>query len=239
MLIKKGEPLYAQGDSRGGPPPAIVEYEKEKLTKMRQNIDRRFIAVRTAHPTEFFASPDDLKKRLKINKEKEGFIVVYVVQNDSGNMNFYEVKFDSGQMGYLSAEAKYLEFQILEGNIIAVSGRFASKKSSQEAEKKSVNQSKELTAKAVELVKNHPTLGDSVTGEKKSVEKKMRDSAKSYPKLKWRYEAKEIGNQKYRITQYVEEGLDRLLTRTWIVDLSTGEVRPENPAAKEMSLSPM
>ena len=107
-LVKNGEQFYAQGDSRGGTDPAVEAYEKEKLAKMRQNIGRRFIAIRTARPTEFFAFPDDLKKKLRINKEKEGFIVIEVVQNDLENMNFYQVKFDSGQIGYLRADAKYL-----------------------------------------------------------------------------------------------------------------------------------
>jgi hypothetical protein len=74
-----------------------------------------------------------------------------------------------------------------------------------------------------------------VTGEKRSVEKRMMDEkARSFPNLKWRYEAKEIGSHRYRVTQYAGEGVGPPLIRTWIVDLSTTEIKPENLAAKEM-----
>jgi hypothetical protein len=87
----------------------------------------------------------------------------------------------------------------------------------------------------VELVKNHLTLGDPVTSEKRSVEKRMTDEkTRSFPNLKWRYETKEIGKNRYRVTQYAGEGAGPPLIRTWIVDLSTAEVKPENLAAKEM-----
>jgi hypothetical protein len=62
------------------------------------------------------------------------------------------------------------------------------------------------------------------------VEQKMR----SYPDLKWKYEAQEIGKNKYRVKQSSGEGAGPPLIRTWIVDLSTAEVAPENLAAKEM-----
>jgi hypothetical protein len=62
------------------------------------------------------------------------------------------------------------------------------------------------------------------------IEEKMR----SFPNLKWRYEAKEIGKNKYRVTQYSGEGAGPPLIRTWIVDLSTNDINPENLAAKEM-----
>jgi hypothetical protein len=62
----------------------------------------------------------------------------------------------------------------------------------------------------------------------------MDEKVKSFPNLKWRYEAKEIGNNKYRVTQYAGEGVGPPSIRTWIVDLSTAEVKPENLAAKEM-----
>ncbi|MDP3016320.1 MAG: hypothetical protein Q8N70_04510, partial [Deltaproteobacteria bacterium] len=70
---------------------------------------------------------------------------------------------------------------------------------------------------------------------KRSVEKRMIDQKmSSFPNLKWRYEAKEIGSNKCRVTQYAGEGAGPPLIRTWIVNLSTVEVKPENLAAKEM-----
>ena len=62
----------------------------------------------------------------------------------------------------------------------------------------------------------------------------VEEKERSFPNLKWRYEAKGIGRNKYRITQYAREGGGPPLVRTWIVDLSTDEVIPENLAAKEM-----
>jgi hypothetical protein len=58
--------------------------------------------------------------------------------------------------------------------------------------------------------------------------------ATAYPKLKWRYEAKEIGNNRYRVTQIAEGESDRSVFRTWLVDLSTRKVTPENQAAKDL-----
>jgi hypothetical protein len=78
------------------------------------------------------------------------------------------------------------------------------------------------------MVKNHPTPGGSV-------QKRMTDEkAKSFPYPIWRYEAKEIGERKFRVLQYVEERGTPPFIRKWIVDLSTREVKPENSAAKEM-----
>jgi hypothetical protein len=62
----------------------------------------------------------------------------------------------------------------------------------------------------------------------------IEEKERSFPNLKWRYEAKEIGRNKYRVTPYGREGGGPPLIRTWIVDLSTNEVSPENLAAKEM-----
>jgi hypothetical protein len=58
--------------------------------------------------------------------------------------------------------------------------------------------------------------------------------ATSYPKLKWRYEAKEIGTNRYRVTQIAEGESDRSVYRTWVVDLSTRKVTAENQAAKDL-----
>jgi hypothetical protein len=228
LLVKNGEQPSSKEGSREGPPPAIEEYEKEKLAKMKRNIGRRLLTVRTINPAEFYESPDDIERKLRIKREKEGFVIVEVVQNQSGNMNFYQVKLDTGQTGYLSADGNYLEIKIKEGSLISVPKRTGTKK-------KSLTQSNALSSQAVELVKNHLTLAEPVTGEKRFVEKRMMDEkVKSFPNLKWRYEAKEIGSHRYRVTQYAGEGVGPPLIRTWIVDLSTTEVRPENLAAKEM-----
>jgi len=195
---------------------------------MKKNIGRRLLTVKTNNPAEFYESPDDLGRKLRLKREKEGFVIVGVVQNQLGDMNFYRVKFDSGDIGYLTADANHLEIKIKEGSLISVPKRASTSK-------KSSSQSRTLASEAVEIVKNHLTLADPVTGEKRSVEKRMMDEkAKSFPNLKWRYESKEIGSNKYRVTQYAGEGAGPPMIRTWIVDFSTGEIKPENLAAKEM-----
>lgn len=103
------------------------------------------------------------------------------------------------------------------------------------SKKKSLSESKALAFRALELVKSHPTTTDSGTGKKSSVEMRMaEEKERSFPNLKWRYETKEIGKSRYRVTQNVREGAGPPLIRTWLVDLSTDEVKPENLAAKEM-----
>ena len=219
---------YPQGEHKAGREQAIEDYEQEKLAKFKQNIGRRLLTVKKINPAEFYESPDDLERKLNIKREKEGFVIMEVVQNQSGTMNFYQVKFDTGQIGYLSADGNYLQIKIKEGSLISVSRRGSAKK-------KDWSQSKTLTSQAVELVKNHLTLDNPVTGAKRSVEKRMMDQKmSSFPNLKWRYEAKEIGNNKYRVTQYAGEGAGPPSIRTWIIDLSTREVKPENLAAKEL-----
>jgi hypothetical protein len=228
LLVKNEERASSKEDSKEGPPSAIEEYEKEKLAKMKKNIGRRLLTVKTINPAEFYESPDDLERKLRIKREKEGFVIMEVVQNRLGTMNFYQVKFDSGERGYLSADGSYLEIKIKEGSLISVPKR-------KSAKKKSLSQSDALASQAVELVKGHLTLADPVNGERRSVEKRMMDQkARSFPNLKWRYEAKEIGSNKFRVTQYAGEGVGPPLIRTWIVDLSTTEIKPENLAAKEM-----
>jgi hypothetical protein len=213
---------------RGGPDPAIEEYEKEKLARYKRNIGRRLMFVRTNNPAVFYESPDDLEKKLIVKREKEGFVIAEVVQNQLGTMNFYRVKFESGEIGYLGADGSNLEIKIKEGSLMSAPQRTSVKK-------KSLTQSKASASEAVELVKNHLTLLDSVTGEKRSVEKRMMDEkTRSFPNMKWRYETKEIGKNKYRVTQYAGEGVGPPSIRTWVVDLSTSEIKPENLAAKEM-----
>ena len=221
LVAKNGEGTSPGEDSKGSSPLGIDEYEKEKLAKLKSNIGKRYLTVKKINPAEFYESPDDLKRKLVIKREKEGFVITEVVQNHWGTMNFYRVKFDTGQIGYLSADGNYLELKVKEGSLIFVPKRG-------KAGKQSSAQSKALAAQAVELVKNHPTPAGPV-------EKRMMDEkARSFPFPRWRYEAKEIGGKKFRVLQYVEERSAPVFVRTWIVDLSTTEITPENLAAKEM-----
>jgi len=228
LLAKNEGEASPKEDSKVIPPKVIEQYEKEKLAKMEQNVGRRLITAPTINPAEFYGSPDDLGKKIRVKREKEGFIIEKVVQNRLGTMNFYQVKFDSGETGYLGADGSNLEIRIKEGSLISVS-----KKAS--TVRRGSSQSKARASQAVDLVKNHATLTDPGTGKKRSVEMRMiEERARSFPNLKWKYESKEIGKNTYRVTQYSREGAGPPLTRTWIVDLSTTEVNPENLAAKEM-----
>jgi len=221
LLAKNGEGSSPAEDSKEGFLPRMEKYEKEKLAKLKRNIGRRYLAVKKINPAEFYQSPDDLEKKVLIEREKEGFVITEVVQNRSGTMHFYRVEFDTGQVGYLSADGIYLEIKIKEGSLIFLPKRVSTKK-------KSSSQSKAFSSQAVKLVKNHPTPGGSV-------EKRMMDEkAKSFPYPIWRYEANEIREKKFRVLQYVEERSAPPFIRKWIVDLSTREVKPENLAAKEM-----
>jgi len=228
LLAKNEEGASIQEDSKVIPPKVIEQYEKEKVAKMGQNVGRRLMTAPTINPAEFYESPDDLGKKIGIKREKEGFIIEKVVQNRLGTMNFYRVKFDSGETGYLGADGNNLEIRIKEGSLISVPKKTT-------MVRRGSSQSKVRASQAEELVKNDATLTDATTGKKRSVEMRMiEEKARSFPNLKWRYEAKEIGKNIYRVTQYSREGAGPPLTRTWIVDLSTTEVSPENLAAKEM-----
>jgi len=208
--------------SEEGPPKAVQEYEEQKLAKLKRNIGRRLITDRKIKPAEFYESPDDLERKLRIKKEKEGFVIMEVVQNRSGTMNFYQVKFDTGQTGYLSADGNYLAIKIKEKSLLPVSRRAA--------KKSGPSKPSGLALEAIERVKNHP-----INGEKRTVEKRMLDEkARSFPFPRWRYEAKEIGAKKFRVTQYVEERASLPYARTWIVDLAASAVKPENLPAKEL-----
>ena len=228
LLAKNEESPATKEDSKPGPIPAIEEYERQKLAKLRQNVGKRFLTAPAVNPTTFYVSPDDLERKLRVKKEKEAFVIMEVVRNRLGTMNFYQVKFDSGEVGYLGADGNNLEIEIKKGSLISLAKKASPRK-------KGLSPSKALASQAVELVKNHPTLTDSATGRKKSVEMRMvQEKEQSFPNLKWKYEAKGIGKNKYRITQYAREGGGPPLVRTWTVDLSTDEVIPENLAAKEM-----
>ncbi len=221
LLAKNGEGASPGEDSKVSSPPGVDDYEKEKLAKLKSNIGKRYLTVKKINPAEFYESPDDLERKLMIKREKEGFVITEVIQNRSGTMNFYQVKFDTGQIGYLSADGNYLEIKDKEGGLISALRRTGAKKKSSSPKSSSAS-------KAVELVKNHVTPAGAV-------EKRMTDAkAKSFPFPRWRYEAKEIGGKKFRVLQYVEERGAPPFVRTWIVDLSATDVRPENLAAKEM-----
>ncbi len=45
VLAKNGESPSAKEDSKSGPIPAIEEYEREKLAKLKRNIGRRLMTV--------------------------------------------------------------------------------------------------------------------------------------------------------------------------------------------------
>jgi hypothetical protein len=228
LLAKDEESPATNEDSRPGPIPAIEEYERQKLAKLRQNVGKRFLTAPAVNPTRFYVSPDDLGGKLILKKEKETFVITEVVQNRLGTMNFYRAKFDSGEVGYLWADGNNLELEIKKGGVISLEKKTRTRR-------ESLRQSKTLAFQAIELVKNHPTLADSATGRKRPVEMRMKEEKeRSFPNLKWRYEAKGIGKNKYRITQYAREGSGPPLVRTWTVDLSKDEVIPENLAAKQM-----
>jgi len=228
LLAKNGEGASTKEDSKVIPPKVIEQYEKEKLAKMEQNVGRRLVTAPTVNPAEFYASPDDPEKKVKVKREKEGFIIEKVVQNRMGTMNFYQVKFDSGETGYLAADGNNLEIRIKEGSLIS-----APKKVSRA--KRGSRPSMAHASQAVDLVKHHATLTDPATGKMRSVGRRMiEEKARSLPNLTWRYEAKEIAKNTYRVTQYSREVGGPPLIRTWIVDFSTTEVNPENLAAKEL-----
>ena len=70
LLAKSEEGSKEEG--RGGPVPAIEEYEKEKLAKLKRNIGRRLMFVRTNNPAVFYESPDDLERKLIVKERKRG-----------------------------------------------------------------------------------------------------------------------------------------------------------------------
>ena len=228
-MVARDEKSSAVGeDPKPSPNPAVEEFEKEKLLKLKRSVGRRLITVPTTNPTYFYESPDALERRLNLKTEKEVFVIKDVVQDRLGSKNFYQVKFDSGAVGFLDADGNNLEIEIKRGNLISLDKPVGSKR-------KNSNPSRALASQAVELVKNHPTPTDSAMGKKSSVEMRMiEEKERFFSNLKWRYEAKEIGRNRYRITQNVREGAGPPLIRTWIVDLSTNDVNPENLAAKEM-----
>jgi hypothetical protein len=43
-----------------------------------------------------------------------------------------------------------------------------------------------------------------------------------------------IEKDKYRVTQYVDNGKGESFIRAWIVNIFTNEISPENPAARKL-----
>jgi len=225
---KSDEESGSKGDSKGEPIKAIEKYEKEKLAKYKRNIGKRFMAIRTSRPPEFYESPDNLGKKAAI-KEKEEFLIMNVVQNQSGTMNFYKVRLESGKIAYLGADGSNLELRIKDGSIMRIPKKVGKKKSPR------ASSSQQKASRAIELVKKHLIPSDPVSKDKRSIERRMKElKATSSPNLRWRYEAKKIGDNKYRVTQYVEGESSRPIVRTWTVDLLTSRVSPGDPAAKEL-----
>jgi hypothetical protein len=217
----------SQGSSEQKDPKStktIEDFEKEKLAKYKRNIGKKFLAVKTPHPPEFYESPDDLKKKIPI-KEKEEIQIVAVVQNQRGTMNFYKVKMEGGKTGYLNADGNNLEIRTKDGSLLPVTPKLGKK----------VRPSRDESSKAITLVKNHLIPSDPVSKDKRSVERRMLElRATSFPKLKWRYEAKKTGKNRYRVRQVVEGKSDRPIVRTWTVDVATRKVTAENQAAKDL-----
>lgn len=220
--VKKDQGSSAQKEKKTAK--AIEDYEKEKLAKYKRNIGKKFLAVQTVRPPEFFESPNDLKKKIKV-KEKEEFQVMEVVQNQSKTMNFYKVRLEGGKIGYLGADGNNLEIRAKDGSLIPVTPKVG----------KRTGTFREQASRAIDLVKNHLIPSDPVSKDKRSIERRMLEAkATSYPKLRWRYEAKEMGNNRFRVTQIAEGESDGSVFRIWDVDLSTRKVTPENQAAKDL-----
>ncbi len=219
---------HPQTGQKQEPERAIEAYEREKLAKFKRNIGKNYLAVKTVRPVEFHKSPEDPQRTFTLQKEKEGFLITEVLQNHSETIYFYRVVFDSGQTGYLMADGNYLELKTLEGSLIPLSGKASAKS-------KRSGAAKGTTHQTVTLVKNHPIRVDPMSGKRVTVESRMAEfKAKSFPNLTWRYEAQEIGNNRWRVIQYSEGEEKTSLIRTWIIDLSTFTVHPENRAAQAL-----
>jgi len=231
---KDSEPgsVHAPEESKPESIPAIEEYEKQKLNRLKRNIGRKFLVPRAARPATFYEKPESSSGRISY-KEKEGIVITNVVGNSLGTLYFYQVKFDSGKIGYLSADAYVLDILVREGNLIPA-GRVGLKQLPPKIKEGPSGQTVDMSSEAVEMVKNHITTPDPVTGERKTVEMRMIDAKSKFPNLTWRYGAKEIAPHQYRVTQYSEGGLDRQTIRTWIVDLYHVKVTPENTEARRL-----
>jgi hypothetical protein len=57
LFAKNEEGFSTKEGLKEVPSSAIEEYEKEKLAKLKRNIDRRLLTVKTINPAEFYESP--------------------------------------------------------------------------------------------------------------------------------------------------------------------------------------
>lgn len=164
-------------------------------------------------------------------KDKERFTIPGWIQ---GNPDFYKVIFDSDKSRYL--DSIIFDASVILGSGISASNRITSEsKSSKTVSEKSVAQSAPMSSKAIDLVKNHPTLRDPVTGKFRSVERRMIDAKQSFfPEMTWRYEAEQIGPSKFRVKQHLYDGKEFIGIREWEVDISTKKVTPSNLAAQNL-----
>lgn len=76
LFPKNDEGSSAKEGLKQVPSSAIEEYEKEKLAELKRNIGRRLLTVKTINPVEFYESTDHLEKKLRISREKEGFVIM-------------------------------------------------------------------------------------------------------------------------------------------------------------------
>jgi len=118
---------------------------------------------------------------------------------------------------------------------VVFGGVVSSDKPRERIMEKRLVQSKDPSYRAVELVKNDPTLIDPTTGKRRSVENRMLDAKSAYyPKMTWRYEARQIDKDMYTVTQHVDNGKGETFTRIWTVNISANRVAPENSAARKL-----
>ncbi len=226
-LLFPGRDVFPQRGQPEGQAQILEEYEKEKRSKMKRNIGRRYLIVRSARPVEFFRSPEESNQGFVIQKEKEGFLITEVIQNLSGTMNFYYVLFDSGETGYLGADGNYLEIKTLDRSLIPLGKR--------DWKGKGQPPLKGSFLKAVEMVKSHLIKIDPMTGGRISVESRMKEiKSKVSPHLKWTYEAQGINPDRVRVIQWSEGEEPTLIIRTWVVDLFPQRVLPENISAQKL-----
>jgi hypothetical protein len=94
LLAKNGKGSPPGEGSREGTPKSIEEYEREKLNRLKRDVGRRLIAIGIDRHAEYYESPDRLEEKI-LPKEKEGFLILEVVQNTKETMYFYKIRFDS------------------------------------------------------------------------------------------------------------------------------------------------
>jgi len=90
---------------------------------LRQNVATVFDRP-GVNPTTFYVSPDDLERKLRVKKEKEAFVIMEVVRNRLGTMNFYQVNLIQGS-GLFRCGWNNLEIEIKKGSLISLLKRQA------------------------------------------------------------------------------------------------------------------